>query len=259
MLIPYAIETLEQEKPTANRVIMGVCVAVFAGEVLGIFPASLLDALVLRKFHPAGLIGHMFLHAGLLHLLGNMLFLWVLGNALCSNIGNIAYPLVYLVVGVFVASVHLLFKGGPAVGASGAISGVTGMILAMYLLNRVHLFWIAPRGIARGHNFLEVRVWAIVIVWLLLEVLWMVAGEGDIGYSAHIGGLAAGLAIGLACLQAGWVRVTDCDNRTLLDIIKGVRCEGLPSSSRAIGVSRHTQRRRRDSQARLTGSGKEWK
>lgn len=244
MLIPYAIETLEREKPTANRVIMGICVAVYIGEALGILPASLLDAMILRSFHPAGLIGHMFLHAGLLHLLGNMLFLWVFGNALCSNIGNIAYPLLYLVVGVCVASVHLLFKGGPAVGASGAISGVAGIILAMYPLNRVHMLWIVPRGIARGHNFLEVRVWAIVIVWLLFEVLWMVAGEGDIGYWAHIVGFAAGLATGLVCLQTGWVHVTDYDNRTLLDIIKGARCEGVPSSSRAIGASRHTQRRR---------------
>ena len=244
MLIPYAIETLEQEKPTANRVIMGVCVAVFAGEVVGIFPASLLDALVLRKFHPAGLIGHMFLHAGPIHLLGNMLFLWVFGNALCSNIGNIAYPLLYLVVGVCAASVHLLFNGDPAVGASGAINGVAGIILAVYPLNRVHLLWIASRGVARGHNFLEVRVWTIVIGWLLFDVLWMVAGEGGIGYWAHIGGLVAGLAIGLVCLQAGWVQVTDCDNRTLLDIIKGAGREGVPSSSRAVGASRHAQRRR---------------
>ncbi len=243
MLIPYAIETLEQAKPTANRVIMGVCLAAFAGDALGILPASLLDAMILRSLHPAGLVGHMFLHDGLLYLLGNMWFLWIFGNALCSNIGNIAYPLAYLVVGVCVGSVHLLFKGGPAVGASGAISGVAGMILAMYPLNRVHLFWIAPKDIARGHNFLEVRVWAIVIVWLLFEVLSIVAAEGDIGYWAHISGLAAGLAIGLVCLQAGWVQVTDSDNRTLLDIIKGTGREGVPSSSRAVGASRHAQRR----------------
>jgi len=244
MLIPYAIETLEQEKPTANRVIMGICAAVFLGGALGILPDSLLDALVLKGFHPIGLVGHMFLHAGLIHLLGNLLFLWVFGNAICSNIGNIAYPLLYLAVGICAALFHLVFDGSPAVGASGAINGITGVVVALYPLNRVHLLWIAPRGIARGHNFLEARVWVIVIAWLLFDILWMIAGGGGVAYWAHIGGFVAGVAIGLVCLQAGWVQVTDCDNRTLLDIIKGSERGGMPAPSRPISASRPTRRRR---------------
>ncbi len=244
MLIPYAIETLEQEKPTANRIIMGVCVAVFLGGALGILPDSLLDALVLRGFHPVGMVGHMFVHAGLIHLLGNMLFLWVFGNAICANTGNIVYPLLYLAVGILAAFFHLTFDGSPAVGASGAINGITGVVVALYPLNRVHLLWIAPRGIARGHNFLEARVWTIVVVWLLFDILWMIVGGGGVAYWAHLGGFVAGVAIGLICLQAGWVQVTDYDNRTLLDIIKGSKREGTLAPSRPGGAARRTPRRR---------------
>ncbi len=244
MLIPYAIETLEQEKPRANRVIMGMCVVVFLGGALGILPDSLLHAMVLRGFRPSGLIGHMFVHAGLIHLLGNMLFLWVFGNAICANTGNIVYPLLYLAVGIFAALFHLALDGSPAVGASGAINGITGVVVALYPLNRVYLLWIAPRGIARGHNFLEPRVWAIVVAWLLFDILWMIAGGGGVAYWAHIGGFVGGVAIGLVCLQAGWVQVTDCDNRTLLDMIKGSKRGGTLVPSRPSGAARRTQRRR---------------
>jgi membrane associated rhomboid family serine protease len=231
--VPYAIETLEHGKPTANWVIMGICVVAFLGMWLGIPPIPLIDALVLRGFHPAGLLGHMFLHAGLVHLIGNMLFLWVFGNALCSSMGNVAYPLLYLGGGVCAAGAHLLLKGGPAVGASGAISVVMGVVAAMYPLNRVHLLWIAPRGIARGHNFLEVRAWGFFVFWLLLQVLFWIIGVSGIAYWVHIAGMVAGVAIGLLCLHAGWMETTEHDNRTLLDLLKG------PATPQTRGATRH--------------------
>lgn len=221
MLIPYAVETLEQERPTANRVIIGACVAVSVGAWLGVVPGRLVDAFVLRNAHPVALVGHMFLHAGILHLAGNMLFLWVFGNAICANVGNVVYPLLYLGAGLCAALVHLLLDGSPAIGASGAINGITGLVLAMYPLNHVHLLWIVPAGISRGHHQFRVPVWVMVGAWLVMDVLWMVAGAGGVAYWAHLGGFVAGVVLGLICLRTGWIQMTECDNRNLLEIISG--------------------------------------
>jgi membrane associated rhomboid family serine protease len=244
MLIPYAIDASEQNRPTANRVIMGLCVAVFLGDVLDILPDSLLNALVLRGLHPAGLLGHMFLHAGIIHLLGNMLFLWVFGNAICATVGNVVYPLLFLAVGVCAALVHLAFDGGPAVGASGAINGITGLVVAISPLSHVYLLWIVPAGISRGRNLFEVPAWIVIIAWLLYDVLWMMVGEDTVAYWGHIGGFVTGAAVGLVCLHAGWGQVTDYDNRTLLDIIKSLTRGDTPASPRSHDVARRTQRRR---------------
>ncbi|UCF13961.1 MAG: rhomboid family intramembrane serine protease [Phycisphaerales bacterium] len=63
----------------------------------------------------------------------------------------------------------------------------------------------------------------IIVIWLMFDVLWLVvAGEG-IGYWAHIAGLVAGIVVGLVCLEKGWIAVTDVDNRTLPETIKGQR------------------------------------
>jgi len=241
MLIPYAIETLEQEKPTANRIIIGACIIVFLGGVLGGLPQSVLGALILKGFHPAGIVGHMFLHADPIHLIGNMLFLWVFGNAICANVGNIAYPLLYLAVGIAAALFHLLLDGRPAIGASGAINGITGIVVAMYPLNRVHLLWIVPVGISRGHNLLEVRAWVIILGWLVFDVLWLLVGEDNIAYWGHIGGFAAGVGIGLVCLERGWLQVTEYDNKTLLDFLKGPKPPHTSSSNRRVRSGRRVQ------------------
>jgi membrane associated rhomboid family serine protease len=241
MLIPYAIETLEQEKPTANRIIIGACIIVFLGEIPGVLPQSLFDALVLRDFHPTSLVGHMFLHAGFLHLIGNMLFLWVFGNAVCANVGNIAYPLLYLAVGIGAALVHLLFDGRPAIGASGAINGITGIVVAMYPLNRVHLLLIVPPGITRGHNLLEVHAWVIILAWLAFDHFWLIVSESGIVYWAHMGGFIAGVATGLLCLRLGWLQVTEYDNKTLLDLIRGPQPSHTSSLGRQVRSDRRMQ------------------
>ena len=162
MIIPYAIETLEQDKPIANWIIIGICVVLFMGCLLGILPDSLVNRLALTGLNPMGLFGHMFLHGGFVHLIGNMIFLWVFGNAICSNTNNVIYPVLYLGTGIFAALVHLLFDGSPAIGASGAINGITGIVLAVYPSNRVRLIWFtiirAGTIVARAYNHHRVVV-----------------------------------------------------------------------------------------------------
>jgi len=106
---------------------------------VGFFNGALKD-LVLRDSSLPGIIGHVLLHSGLSHLVGNMIFLWVFGNAICTNIGNWVYLIIFLFCTLLAACGHLMMDGCSAIGASGAINGIVGIIFAMYPLNRVYLF-----------------------------------------------------------------------------------------------------------------------
>jgi membrane associated rhomboid family serine protease len=112
---------------------------------------------------------------------------------------------------------HLIFGGGPAVGASGAINGVIGMALAMYPINRVSVFWFI---IFRGGTF-QCPVWGMALLWFAFDLFGAMRGSGGVAYWAHIGGLISGVLIGLLALHWGWVRLTAYDNRSLLEILKG--------------------------------------
>lgn len=215
--IPIRIETLLQEAPWANWLFMGICIFVWLIETTGLLSNTLLVHMILMRWSPLGLVGHIFLHGGLLHLAGNMLFLWVFGNAVCGNIGNRLYLIAFLLCGVLGGLLHLILDGAPAVGASGAINGIVGFTLAMYPTNRVGVFWffIARAGVT------YIPVWVLVLLWFALDSLGIVSGGGSVAHWAHIGGLVAGLLLGLLLLQSRWIRVTQWDNPTLLDWLKG--------------------------------------
>jgi membrane associated rhomboid family serine protease len=217
LLIPYEIETLYQRHPFANWAIIGGCVLVFIGMITGGISDAVLESMVLYDWHPAGLVGHVFLHAGWVHLIGNMVFLWVFGNAVCSNTNNLIYPALFLAIGLIAGAAHLALDGEPAVGASGAVNGVIGIALAMYPLNRVHVFWAF---FIRGGTF-SCPVWVLALVWLLFDVWGAWRGVGGVAYWAHIGGLLGGLGVGLWALQLRWIAITEYDNRSLLEILKG--------------------------------------
>jgi membrane associated rhomboid family serine protease len=144
------------------------------------------------------LVTSMFLHAGPAHILGNMLFLWVFGDNVESAFGHLWYLLFYFVCGVGAGLVHIAFNLNshvPALGASGAISGVLGAYIILEPRNRIlTLIFI-----------FVVRVPAVVVlgVWFVLQFL---SGIGSLGTTvnggvavwAHIGGFLLGLWITLA-------------------------------------------------------------
>jgi membrane associated rhomboid family serine protease len=140
----------------------------------------------------------MFLHAGVAHIAGNMLFLWIFGDNVEAAFGQLRYLLFYFVCGVGAGLMHIAFNLNshiPALGASGAISGVLGAYIVLEPRNRIlTLIFI----------FL-VRVPAVVVLglWFVLQFL---SGIGSLGTSAnggvavwaHIGGFLLGLSITLA-------------------------------------------------------------
>lgn len=229
MIFPYRIETLFKHYPYANWAIMGLTVLSFvllAGDALSY---ETIEAMVLHGWAPAGLAGHLLLHGGLMHLAGNMIFLWVFGNVVCGNTSNRMFPLLYLGFGLAAAFAHLLLDGEPAVGASGAINGVVGMALAMYPQNRVSVFWWY---LVRFGTF-QMPLWGLAVIWLLLDLYGAIRGGGNVAYWAHLGGFFAGLGTGYLFLRRGWVELTEFDNCSLEEILAGKSEEERRSRIRA--------------------------
>lgn len=141
------------------------------------------------------LLSSMFMHAGLLHLGGNMLFLWVFGDNVEHRAGPILFLAAYLAAGL-VGSVAQIWSSTdspiPTLGASGAISGVLGAYLVLFPGNRVTVFLF---------RFLtQVPAVVAIGIWIAFQVFANFAtpvGEGGVAYLAHIGGFAAGVVAGL--------------------------------------------------------------
>ncbi|MGH7894201.1 MAG: rhomboid family intramembrane serine protease [Candidatus Binatia bacterium] len=154
-------------------------------------------------FRPAApsaiaLVVSMFLHAGLVHLAGNMLFLWIYGDNVERRLGPLRYALAYLGTGTAATLFHWVGAIGsplPVVGASGAISGMLGFYFVWFPRNVVRLLWLLPPFL--GHVF-EVRARVVLGLYLVVDnVLPYLVVGGDVGVShgAHIGGFVAGVAV----------------------------------------------------------------
>jgi membrane associated rhomboid family serine protease len=145
------------------------------------------------------LLTSMFLHASWLHLLGNMLFLWIFGDNIEDYLGHFTYLIFYLVSGFAAGMAHILLNAGssvPSVGASGAIAGVMGAYFVLYPRARV-LMWFPPIF------FFHLPAWLVLGYWFLVEFLSGAAtslaetGEssGGIAVWAHVGGFVAGIVL----------------------------------------------------------------
>ncbi len=138
----------------------------------------------------------MFLHGGWLHLLGNMLFLWVFGGSVEETLGHIQYLIFYLICGIGSATVHTVFNWGskiPTVGASGAISGIMGAFIVLYPRARVTTL------IPALFLFFTVRIPAYLMLgyWFFLQFFSGVASlgmsdQGGVAWWAHVGGFILG-------------------------------------------------------------------
>jgi len=143
-------------------------------------------------------ISSMFLHGGIAHLIGNMLFLFVFGDNIEDKFGRIKYVLIYIGWGLAAALAHSFYAmstgGGdiPAIGASGAVSGVLGAYLVLF--PRAKIFTIIA-----AFFITTVRIPAIAYIpfWFVMQViLSLINPLGGVAYVAHIGGFVAGLLTG---------------------------------------------------------------
>ncbi len=140
----------------------------------------------------------MFLHGGLMHLLGNMLFLWIYGDNVEHRLGRVGFLLAYLGTGAAAAAGDGLLRIGsavPSVGASGAISGVLGFYFLWFPRNRVRVWVFLFPFFARIIELSARFVLGVYIVWFNLMPLFLTGGEGGVSYGAHIGGFVAGVVL----------------------------------------------------------------
>ena len=211
-MIPLRDENPTTRPPIVTVSLIAACVLVFLWQfglseptearriyALGTIPALLLGD---RSLPPeiylippeVTLVTSLFLHGGWMHLIGNMLYLWVFGNNIEDEFGHFKFLAFYLLCGIVAGLAHAAQDPSstvPLVGASGAISGILGAYVVLYPNARV--LTLVPFFI-----FFLIRLRAVVLIgiWFAFQLLnaWMAAG-GNIAYLAHIGGFIAGLAL----------------------------------------------------------------
>lgn len=148
------------------------------------------------------LLTSMFMHGGIAHIGGNMLFLWIFGDNIEDRLGHLRYLVFYLVCGLIASLAHVLTTAAfatdqsslmvPSLGASGAISGVLGGYILLHPTRRVTV--ILFRFLTDVPAYVAIGLW---FVFQLISGLGMLGGsqEGGVAYAAHIGGFIAGLVL----------------------------------------------------------------
>jgi membrane associated rhomboid family serine protease len=142
------------------------------------------------------LLTSMFLHGGWMHLGGNMLYLWIFGDNLEKVMGAARFAIFYLVCGLAASFAHIVFGPGssiPAVGASGAISGVLGGYLLLFPHNRVRV--LTRGGIAQVPALVVLGFWIVIQLINGVGSVSATAETAGVAYMAHVGGFVAGLVL----------------------------------------------------------------
>ena len=141
------------------------------------------------------LLTSMFMHGSLMHIFGNMLYLWIFGDNLEHKLGHIRYAIFYLVCGFIASLTHVFMNMDsyiPSLGASGAISGVLGGYALLYPRRRV-------RAIVMRGFLTEIPAFVAIGIWFLFQLIEGYinrgADGGGVAYAAHIGGFIAGFAL----------------------------------------------------------------
>jgi membrane associated rhomboid family serine protease len=208
-MIPLRDENPSRRFPFINYLLIAANVLVFAyqwttfaGDPNAIFRFALIPAEITSGFDlvdARSVLTSMFMHAGLAHIGGNMLYLWIFGDNIEDAMGHFRYLVFYLIGGTVASAVHVLSSPAstiPTVGASGAIGAVLGAYLVLYPRRRVLTLLFL------GYFIRLMMVPAVYLLgfWILMQVFsgLMSLGGPDVGgvaFWAHIGGFAAGVIL----------------------------------------------------------------
>ena len=216
-MIPLHDDNPTEITPMVTIALIVLCSLVFLYEVS--LPEKVGEAFVFQYGAiPAAIFGHeealpddavvvpitltlltsMFLHAGWMHLIGNMLYLWIFGNNIEDVMGHVKFVIFYVVCGIFAAMSHAVTDPSsalPMVGASGAISGVLGAYLLLF--PRAQVLVVIPLGIFMRTMYVPAGF--VLGFWFVVQLLSggmsMGQGGGGVAFFAHIGGFVAGMAL----------------------------------------------------------------
>jgi membrane associated rhomboid family serine protease len=194
--------------PYVTIVLIAINVLVFLGYFLGknefqlnifFFQWGLVPARIMAGEGYETFVTSMFLHGGWMHLLGNMLFLWIYGDNLEEEMGHLGFLLFYLAAGLAAAGLQTwadLDSRVPMVGASGAIAGVMGGYLLMFPRAKVDVLFI----FVIFFRIFAIPAWIVLGFWFGIQIfggLNTPSDAGGVAYWAHAGGFIAGLALTL--------------------------------------------------------------
>jgi membrane associated rhomboid family serine protease len=138
-------------------------------------------------------LSSMFMHGDIMHIFGNMMFLFIFGDNLENLLGHVRYAFFYIICGLAAATAQIMMDGNsviPMLGASGAISGVLGGYILLFPKRQVRA--IIFNFLTTVPAFVALGIW---IVYQLITGYLTPAGTGGVAYAAHIGGFIAGLAL----------------------------------------------------------------
>jgi membrane associated rhomboid family serine protease len=235
-MIPLTLDVPMKRLPWANwglillTLVVSLAVPYAQGERFALFPGGSptpkYSPLVLQRGHFAvyQLVTSLFQHAGLIHLLGNLLFLFVFGNALNAKLGHLGFLAAYLGIGVLEGLVWLaIARGAAGLGASAAIMGLCGMFFVLYPFNGVRVLWDEEWGIAWATRSwtAELPGWVVVLLYFAFDVWGAVFHRhAGVGYLSHVVGWLLGAALAVGLLLSGWLR-PDRGEHTLLQWLGG--------------------------------------
>ena len=208
-MIPLKDDNPTSGKPIVTYCIIGLCVLIFliqlssqsyrSGQMFysyGLIPSVLMghNQLPLDLYILPGWITiftSMFMHGGFMHLIGNMLYMWIFADNIEDNLGPIKFLIFYILAGTFAAMTQVFMDTQsqvPMVGASGAIGGVLGAYLINYPNAKVLV--LIPFGFFS--QLIKIRALYVLGFWFILQ---FISSSGGIAYAAHIGGFVSGIIL----------------------------------------------------------------
>lgn len=209
-MIPYKDDNPTGTFPFVTIALIVLNVLVFVWEMMtplqgeqiaflyGALPNNIISLKGTQPVPPLlSVVTSMFLHGGLLHIAGNMLYLWIFGNNIEDSIGHFRFTLFYLLSGFAAAYGHAVTDPQsmvPMIGASGAVSGVLGAYMLLFPHARVHTLVIF------GFFWQIIRIPAVVVIgfWIVIQVVSGLLSQGalqqgGVAWFAHVGGFLAGI------------------------------------------------------------------
>jgi membrane associated rhomboid family serine protease/pSer/pThr/pTyr-binding forkhead associated (FHA) protein len=188
--------------------------------ILAAHESLAVDDRCLGVYQPHQLVTHAFLHGGILHLVGNLIFLMVFGSRVNALIGNTLTVVLYPILAVGAAVIHMASLSSeapsPMLGASGAIMGLAGMYLVLFPIHKVHMAAWVRWGLVTGFH-LSLWMWAmrgfwVVLFYIAFDIFYTALGiEDGTAHWAHLGGFIVGAGIGLILLLAKLVNARGGD------------------------------------------------
>lgn len=213
-LIPIGVDYRARRYPVVTFTLMGICTIVYLITLVlqisngGELPDWVVQNLWLipAESHWWAYITWMFMHAGFLHLLGNMIYLFLFGSCVEDMIGRIHFVVFYFLSGLISCFAHIAMSSGhfasedPLCGASGAISGCIGGFLLLLPRTNIEFKWLIFLFFFIKYGEFFLPAWLVISFWFLKDFSSMVAvsafgHHAEIAFAAHVGGTLGGLAL----------------------------------------------------------------